>query len=494
MISIALQAPPRLSNLDRGYHRGYSEFHFQKQRGYRSDRGYRLQSEANESGGYRLGRTVMEIHKLNDLQIKSAEERDKEYRLSDGGGLYLVVKPNGGKLWRWSYEFNGKEKLLSYGPYPAVTLSEARKLHKEAQAQKREGIDPAAAKQAKKLRDEESKQESSKPTFAALTEEWLKTWSKKKSARYVGTVETRLDRDILPVIGNIPIDKLKAAVLVKIVSGIQDDRDAEDLARRALQKMKQILRFAVAKGYVESSPIADTRPSDFLRSHTVNNFSRIEPAELPELLKRIEIYPGTPLTRLATKLMALTFLRTTPLILAEWSEIDFKGKRWKVPKEHMKGHTSPHIVPLARQTIQVLGLVRTISGKSKYLFPGQGPKNPTMSNGTILKALERMGYKDVMTGHGFRGVASTILHECGHDDRHIEAQLAHLKKDKVSGAYDYSKYLVPRTYMMQDWADFLDETLTSGEYKLIPPSYKIEVERDPKVRQQLQNRQKTRKR
>ena len=186
--------------------------------------------------------------------------------------------------------FIGKEKLLSYGPYPAVTLSEARKLHKEAQAQKREGIDPAAAKQAKKLRDEESKQESSKPTFAALTEEWLKTWSKKKSARYVGTVETRLDRDILPVIGNIPIDKLKAAVLVKIVSGIQDDRDAEDLARRALQKMKQILRFAVAKGYVESSPIADTRPSDFLRSHTVNNFSRIEPAELPELLKRIEIY------------------------------------------------------------------------------------------------------------------------------------------------------------------------------------------------------------
>ena len=438
----------------------------------------------------------MEIHKLNDLQIKSAEKGEKEYRLSDGGGLYLVVKPSGGKLWRWSYEFNGKEKLLSYGPYPAVTLSQARELHKAAQAQKREGTDPAAAKQAKKRKEEESKQEHPKPTFAALTAEWLKTWSKKKSARYVGTVETRLDRDILPVIGEIPIDQLKAAALVKIVSGIQDDRDAEDLARRALQKMKQILRYAVAKGHIESNPLADTRPSDFLRSHTVTNFARIDVEDLPVLLKQIEIYKGTALTRLAMKLMTLTFLRTTPLISAEWSEIDFKGKRWKIPKEHMKGHTSPHIVPLARQTTQVLELVRAISGKSKYLFPGQGPKNPTMSNGTILRALERMGYKSVMTGHGFRGVASTILHECGHADEHIDLQLAHLKKskNKVSGAYDYAKYLVQRTYMMQDWADFLDETLSSGEYKLIPPSYKIEVEMNPKIQRQLQNRQRTRKR
>ncbi len=423
-------------------------------------------------------RENMEIHKLNDLRIKSAEGGEKEYRLSDGGGLYLVVKPNGGKLWRWSYEFNGKEKLLSYGPYPAVTLSQARELHKEAQAQKRQGVDPAAAKQARKREEEESKQESSKLTFAALTAEWMKTWSKAKSTRYVETVETRLNRDILPVIGSIPVDQLKAAVLVKIVSGIQDDRDAEDLARRTLQKMKQILRYAVAKGYIENNPLADTKPSDFLRSHTVTNFARIDVEDLPELLKRIEIYEGTPLTRLAIKLMTLTFLRTTSLITAEWSEIDFEGKRWKVPTEHMKGHSSPHIVPLAHQTIQVLKLVHTISGKSKYLFPGQGPKNPTMSNGTILKALERMGYRSMMTGHGFRGIASTILHECGHANEHIDLQLAHLKrsKNKVSGAYDYAKYLVQRTYMMQDWADFIDETLRTGEYKLIPPSYRIERE------------------
>ena len=223
---MVVQASPRASRLDRGYQRGY-----------------------------RPWCKVMEIHKLNDLQIKSAEKGEKEYRLSDGGGLYLVVKPSEGKLWRWFYEFNGKEKLLSYGPYPAVTLSQARELHKAAQAQKWEGTDPAAAKQAKKRKEEESKQASSKPTFAALTEEWMKTWSKKKSARYVGTVKTRLDRDILPVIGNIPIEQLKAAALVKIVSAIQDDRDAEDLARRSLQKMKQILRFAVAKGYIKGTTL-----------------------------------------------------------------------------------------------------------------------------------------------------------------------------------------------------------------------------------------------
>jgi integrase len=421
----------------------------------------------------------MEIHKLKNVQLQSAKPGDKEYRLSDGGGLYLVVKTSGGKLWRWSYEFNGKEKLLSYGPYPAVSLSEARKLHEEAQALKRQGTDPAAAKQAKKQEVPEGKHKSSKPTFGELTKEWFETWSKGKSKRYAATVKTRLERDILPAVGNMPIDELEASHLTKIIVGIQDDRDAEDLARRLLQKIKQIFRHALGRGYIKSDPVAGTKPADFLRSHKVKNFARIEPSQLPELLKKIEIYHGTPLTRLATKLMTLTFLRTTPLILAEWSEIDFVEKRWKIPKEHMKGQSSPHIVPLANQTIQVLELVRAISGRSRYLFPGQGPKNPTMSNGTILKALERMGYQKVMTGHGFGGIASTILHECGHNHEYIDAQLAHKKRNKVSGAYDYSKYLVPRAQMMQDWADFLDETLRTGVYKLIPPSYRIEHEMRP---------------
>ncbi len=416
----------------------------------------------------------MQINKLKAAQVKNAEPKAKEYSLGDGTGLYLLVKPNGGKLWRWSYEFNRKEKLMSYGPYPAVTLAQARVLHEAARATKRQGIDPAVAKAETKHSEQTLAKESSAPTFAALTTEWKKVWSKGKSVRYVTTVNTRLERDILPAVGNVPIDQLDKRVLTKIVSDIQDDRDAEELARRALQKMKQILRFAVAKDYIKINPLSETMPADFLRAHLVKNFARIEKEDLPELLKRIEIYQGTPITRLAMKLMTLTFLRTNSMIGAEWSEIDFEAKRWTIPKERMKGHLSPHIVPLARQAIHVIELLRSISGRSKFIFPGQGAKNPTMSNGTILMALKRMGYKDVMTGHGFRGVASTILHECGHGHVHIETQMAHLKKDKVSGAYDYAKYLVPRTYMMQDWADFVDETLQSGKFRLIPPSYRIE--------------------
>ena len=414
----------------------------------------------------------MEIfNKLKDREIKNAKPAKKNYRLSDGGGLYLVVTPSGGKLWRWSYEFNGKEKLLSYGPYPFVSLVQARELHATARRLKSSGVDPAADKQVRKQGKLETERAASMPTFADLTEEWLLTWSSKRSKRYVGTVKTRLDRDILPSIGAVKLDELKASVVAKIVTGIQNDRDAADLARRALQKMKQILRFAVARGYIEHSPIAHILPGDLLKAHTVENFARIEPKNLPGLLQKIELYQGNPLTRLAMKLMALTFVRTESLICAEWKEIDFRANRWNIPKEHMKGKKVPHIVPLAHQTIEVLQLLQTLSGMSRYLFPGQGPKNPTMSDGTICKALEGMGYKGEMTGHGFRGIGSTILHECGHAHEYIEAQLAHQKRDKVSGAYDYAKYLLPRTQMMHDWADFLEETLRSGEYKLIPPTY-----------------------
>jgi integrase len=303
-------------------------------------------------------------------------------------------------------------------------------LHAAARALKRTGVDPAAEKQARKQSQLQSDRASSLPTFAYITAEWLKTWGANKSARYVATVTTRLDRDILPAIGDIKIDQLQSSNMVKIVTGIQDEREAEDVARRALQTMKQILRFAVADDYIEKSPISDIAPGDLLKSHTVENFARVEANELPGLLRRIELYHGNPMTRLAMKLMVLTFVRTESLICAEWAEIDFGTKQWNIPKEQMKGKKIPHIVPLARQTIEVLQLLHTLSGESKYLFPGQGAKNPSMSNGTICKALEGMGYKGRMTGHGLRSVASTSLHECGHKDEYIEAQLAHRKRTK----------------------------------------------------------------
>jgi integrase len=210
-----------------------------------------------------------------------------------------------------------------------------------------------------------------------------------------------------------------------------------------------------------------------LKSRAVVNFARIERRDLPKLLQDIEVYRGNQLTRLAMKLMALTFLRTSEMMEAKWTEFDFINARWDVPWERMK-MKKPHIVPLARQTLEILDLLKKLSGDSEWVFPGAGPKNTTMSNGTILMALKRMGYKGEMTGHGFRGLASTILHESGYPEAHIDVQLAHLKKNKVSGAYDHAQYLEPRTMMMQDWADFLEETLRTGKVFLPRPKWPIQ--------------------
>jgi integrase len=257
-----------------------------------------------------------------------------------------------------------------------------------------------------------------------------------------------------------------------MVTDIQD-RGALDIAKRALETTGQIFRYAIAHGRAKHNPAAEIKPRDVLKSRDVVNFSRIDRRDLPKLLKDIEVYRGNQSTRLAMKLMALTFLRTCEMMKAKWTEFDFINARWDVPKERMK-MKKPHIVPLARQTLEVLDLLKKLSGDSEWVFPGMGSKNSTMSDGTILMALKRMGYKGEMTGHGFRGVASTILHESGYPDADIDVQLAHLKKNKVSGAYDHAQYLEPRTMMMQDWADFLEETLRTGRVFLPRPKWLVQ--------------------
>ena len=404
----------------------------------------------------------MKTNELTDVTVKNARPAEKPYRLSDGGGLYLHVGPTGGKLWRWSYEYNGKEKLMSFGPYPSITLAVARKLHKDAKAILVTGKDPMEERKRAKT----GVLDPGISTFGKITKHWLEHWGKGKTSRYVQTVKFRLEKDILPKVGEKPIEEIETTEIVKLLGEIQK-RGALDIAKRDLQTVKQIFRYAVAHGHVRFSPVAQIMPKDVIVSREVTNFPRVEPHELPQLLKDIELYRGTQLTRLAMKLMALTFVRTNEMLSAEWSEFDFEGCRWNIPKGHMKQKKAPHIVPLARQTIEVLELISQITGKGRLVFPGTGPVNPTMSNGTIDAALDRMGYEGRMTGHGFRGVASTILHESGYTHEHIETQLAHGKKDKVSGAYDYAKYLVPRTKMMQDWADYLEKTLRSGKYALM---------------------------
>ncbi|MGD0941214.1 MAG: site-specific integrase [Terracidiphilus sp.] len=231
-----------------------------------------------------------------------------------------------------------------------------------------------------------------------------------------------------------------------------EDRGARDVAKRAHETTGQIFRYAIAHGIASRNPAADFKPKDILAEATEENFSRVDAKELPTLLAKMVDYDGDAITRLAMRLMAYTFVRTSELIESEWPEFDLDKARWDIPPERMKMDT-PHIVPLARQSVDVLRALTLLSGRGRFVFPGALDKNKPMSNNTILFALYRLGYKGRMTGHGFRGLASTILHESDFADEHIELQLAHIKRNKVAAAYNHAKYLSQRASMMQWWAD-----------------------------------------
>jgi integrase len=397
---------------------------------------------------------------LTDTEVRKAKAGDKAYRMSDGTGLFLWITPAGGKLWRWAYEFSGKEKLMSFGRYPEVPLALARERHLEARKLFASGIDPMAQRKVEKT----AQMATSANSFQSVASLWMEHWQDGKSPRHVDYVKRRMEADILPCLGARPIAEIEAPELVAMTKAIEQ-RGARDIAKRALETTGQVFRYAIAHGHTRRNPASEIRPSDILKSARKINYARVDAKELSALLRAIEVYKGTPVTRLAIKLIALTFVRTSELIGAKWSEFDMEAARWNIPAGRMKMRT-PHIVPLAAQAIQVLEILRTLTGASEWLFPGDRSAAKPMSNNTILKALERMGYKGRMTGHGFRGLASTILHEKGYGHEHIELQLAHAPRNAVSAAYNHALYLEPRTKMMQDWADFLEATLRGG--KVLP--------------------------
>ena len=393
---------------------------------------------------------------LTDTEIRKAKAKNSAYRMSDGGGLYLWITPPGGKLWRWKYRFEGREKLMTFGSYPNVSLSLARERHATARKLLATGTDPMAERKAEKAAVENS--------FQSVARLWLAHWQDGKSPRHVDYVKRRMDADILPCLGARPIALIEAPELVAMTKAIEQ-RGARDIAKRALETTGQVFRFAIAHGFATRNPASEIRPSDILKSTRKVNYARVDARELPDLLRAMEVYQGTHVTRLALKLMALTFVRTSELIGAKWAEFDAETARWDIPAERMKMRT-PHIVPLSRQALDVLDTLRTLTGQSEWLFPGDRNAKKPMSNNTILKALERMGYKGRMTGHGFRGLASTILHEQGWPHEHIELQLAHAPRNAVSAAYNHALYLEPRAKMMQGWADYLEQTQRGG--KVLP--------------------------
>jgi integrase len=246
-------------------------------------------------------------------------------------------------------------------------------------------------------------------------------------------------------------------------------RGAMDIAKRNYNTCGQIFRYAIAHGLATRNPVTDVHSSDFMAPRQTTNFARIDAKDLPDLLTKIDAYQGSSLTRLSMSLMALTFLRTSELIGAKWSEIDFDNALWRVPGSRMKVKTrGEHLVPLSTQAVQVLKALKVVSGHKALIFPGERDPSKPMSNNTILGGLKRMGYQGRMTGHGFRGLASTSLHEANFNHFHVEVQLAHTEENEVAAAYNHAKYLAQRTLMMQWWGDYLDKARAGVTYPYPP--------------------------
>jgi integrase len=380
---------------------------------------------------------------LTDTQVRGAKSGERARRIADRDGLYLQVDPRGGRYWRFNYRFSGKQKTLALGVYPDVSLAKARVRLGEARELLADGIDPSARKK-----------EVTK-TFEAVAREWHARWSALLLGRYADYVLKRLEADVFPSIGRMSPAEIPTSAFRDLVKKIEA-RGALEIARRVLQNCGQIMRYAVAHDYARRNPVVDVRPSDILRPRKRRHYPRVDAKELPALLAAIDAYVGGEHTRLALKLMALTFVRTSELIGARWAEFNMVTSRWDIPAERMKMKT-PHIVPLSTQAKSILGHLKSISYGRDLVFPGDVNPEKPMSGNTLLFALYRMGYRGRMTGHGFRGVASTILHERAWPHAHIELQLAHQERDAISAAYNHALYLEPRAKMMQAWADHLDD-------------------------------------
>jgi integrase len=388
---------------------------------------------------------------LTDSRIRAAKPGSRPRSLSDGNGLLLKILPSGGRYWRFNYRFNGKQKTLALGVYPDVSLAKARERLYEARDLIADGVDPAARKRA------------AGKTFEIVAREWHARWSAHRHARYAHYVLRRLEEDVFPSIGARVPTEIPTSAFRDVVKKIEA-RGALEIARRVLQNCGQIMRYAVAHDYAARNPVVDVRPADILRPRKRRHYPRVGAKELPRLLIDIDNYVGGEHTRLALKLMSLTFVRTSELIGARWPEFDLGASRWDIPAERMKMKT-PHIVPLSTQAKAILEQLRAISYTRDFVFPGDVNPDRPMSGNTLLFALYRMGYRGRMTGHGFRGVASTILHELAWPHEHIELQLAHQERDAISAAYNHALYLEPRARMMQAWADYLDDACRQAKEK-----------------------------
>ncbi|GAV19913.1 putative prophage CPS-53 integrase [Mariprofundus micogutta] len=390
--------------------------------------------------------------KLSDMKVKSAAlpEGKRQVRLSDGGGLYLQVT-NAGKYWRMNYRFGGKQKTLAIGVYPSVTLKEARTKRDEAKKLLELNIDPSQAKQHDR-REKQSQRMAL--TFEGVSKEWLIKNKVKWVPEYTNRIQNWLNNDICPWIGSLPIDEIKAVDVLAVLRKAED-RGAVDTAHKLRSICGQVFRYAVATARIDSDPSRDLRGA--LEPKVVSHRATItDPKKVGELLRAIQSFEGTFIVQCAMKITPYLFVRPGELRQAEWSEINIEKAEWRIPAEKMK-MKQVHIVPLSDQVITILRDAHALTGEGKYVFPSIRSAARPMSNNTVNSALRRLGYdKSEICAHGFRGMASTILHEQGWPTDVIERQLAHQEGNEVKRSYNHARHLPERQKMMQHWADYLD--------------------------------------
>jgi integrase len=390
---------------------------------------------------------------LTDTRIRNAKTNSKPYKLSDGGGMYLLVTPNSSRYWRMDYRFGGKRRTLALGTYPTVTLSNARSRREAARALLEKDIDPSvwkkATKRAAKLANDN--------TFEAIAREWLENQRKRLAPRYLALLLARLEADVFPQIGSRPVTNIDAPELLEMLRKVEK-RGVIETALRLRQLCGQVFRYAITTGRAQHDPSADLRGA--LKSPgRPRGHKAMQLDEVPSFMQVLGAYDGDPRTRLALRLMVLTFARTTELRAARWSEfenLDGNDPLWRIPAERMKMKRE-HVVPLAPQALAVLHELRGLpgSGASPFLFPSASGEG-FISNNTMLYALYRLGYHSRATVHGFRAMASTALNEIGFRPDVIERQLAHKEPNAVRAAYNRAEYLSERRTMMNHWANHLD--------------------------------------
>lgn len=398
---------------------------------------------------------------LTDVKVRTAKPKEKPYKLTDGEGLFLLVTPAGGKWWRFKYRFAGKEKLLSFGTYPEVSLSDARDKRTEARRQVAAGIDPGSVRKAERLAGNDRAANS----FEVVAREWH---SRQKTIWSEGhTIRTlqRLEKDVFPYMGARPIAEITPPELLAVLRRIES-RGANETAHRARFVCGQVFRFAVVTGRAQRDPAADLRGAltPLKGSH---HAAFTDPKDVAPLLRAIDGYQGSFVVKCALQLAPLVFVRPGELRKAEWAEIDFESEQWCIPAEKMKMQQA-HLVPLSKQAIAILKELLPLTGHSRYIFPCQRSPLRPLSDNAILSALRRMEFsKDEMSGHGFRAMARTILDEVLQvRPDFIEHQLAHAVKDPNGRAYNRTAHLAERRKMMQIWSDYLD-SLKKGA-KVIP--------------------------